>query len=53
MAIPDIEAAVCPAVEALNLPKVPDAGYVRALGEVIGEIERELACPSGIPGLFQ
>jgi citrate lyase subunit beta/citryl-CoA lyase len=47
MAIPDIEAAVCPAVEALNLPKVPDAGYVRALGEVIGELERERGLPVG------
>jgi citrate lyase subunit beta / citryl-CoA lyase len=47
MAIPDVEAAVCPAVDALNLPKVPDAGYVRALTEVLEELERERGLPVG------
>ena len=31
----------------LNLPKVPDAGYLRALGEVIDELERERGMPVG------
>ncbi len=41
MAVRDIEAAVGPAVTALNLPKVPDASHVRAVGEILDELEAE------------
>jgi citrate lyase subunit beta/citryl-CoA lyase len=41
LAIPDIEAAVSPRVQALALPKVESANHVRLLCEVIDEIEAE------------
>lgn len=41
LAIPDIEAAIGPDVDGLNLPKVPDASYVRFIDEVVTEVERE------------
>jgi citrate lyase subunit beta/citryl-CoA lyase len=47
MALPDIEAAVGPHVDALNLPKVPDAAYVRMVAEIAGELERERGLAEG------
>ncbi len=47
MAVRDIEAAVGPAVSALNLPKVPDASHVRAVGEILDELEAERGLPPG------
>lgn len=41
MALADIAAAVRPNVHALTLPKVPGAGHVHALCEVLEDIERE------------
>lgn len=41
MAIPDIEAAVSPMVEALMLTKVESAEHVQMLAEVVGEVEAE------------
>ncbi|MCK0206698.1 CoA ester lyase [Starkeya koreensis] len=37
----DIEASVCPQVCCLTLPKVPDASHVRAIAEIVDELERE------------
>lgn len=39
MAVRDIEAAVCPMVSALSLPKVESADHVRLLSEVLAEAE--------------
>jgi len=50
-AIPDIESSVRRSVMALTLPKVPDAGHVRSLVEVIEEVERERRLPQGHTGL--
>ncbi len=47
MAVRDIEAAVGPAVSALNLPKVPDASHVRAVGEILDELEAERGLAPG------
>lgn len=41
LAVRDIEAAVGPGVTALALPKIADAGHVRAIAEVVDEVERE------------
>jgi citrate lyase subunit beta / citryl-CoA lyase len=41
LAIPDIEAAVSPAVQALMLTKVESAEHVQMLAEVVDEIESE------------
>lgn len=46
-AIADIEAAVGPHVCALTLPKVPDAGHVRAIAETLDEVEAERGLPRG------
>jgi citrate lyase subunit beta/citryl-CoA lyase len=47
MAIADIEASVSPAVLGLTLPKVPDASHVRAIGEVLDELEAERGLAHG------
>ena len=47
MAIADIAHAVCAEVAALVLPKVPDAAYVRYIGEILDEIEAEKGLPIG------
>src|SRR5690606_37681223 len=39
--------AVCAEVAALVLPKVPDAAYVRYIGEILDEIEAEKGLPIG------
>ncbi len=46
-AIADIEASVGPHVSCLTLPKVPDAGHVRALAEILDEVEQERGLPRG------
>ncbi|MDF2617964.1 MAG: Citrate (pro-3S)-lyase [Xanthobacteraceae bacterium] len=43
----DIEASVCPHVCCLTLPKVPDASHVRAIAEIIDELERERGMAPG------
>ena len=47
MLVPDLEAVVGPAVRAVTLPKVPDAGHVRAVAEVLDELERERGMAPG------
>jgi citrate lyase subunit beta/citryl-CoA lyase len=45
LAIRDLEAAVGPDVTAINLPKVANAAHVRAVGEVLDELERAAGLP--------
>lgn len=47
LAVPDVEASVCPGVAALVLPKVADAGHVRAIAEIVDEVEVEKGMPAG------
>lgn len=47
MLVRDIEASVGPHVRALTLPKVPDAAFVRAVAEVIDEVEIEKGVAPG------
>ncbi|MYN13396.1 CoA ester lyase [Pusillimonas sp. TS35] len=47
MALTDIEHSVCASVAALTLPKVPDASYIRYIGEVLDEVEAEKGLPIG------
>jgi citrate lyase subunit beta / citryl-CoA lyase len=47
LAVPDIEASVGPDVCCLTLPKVPDASHVRAIAEILGELEHERGLPHG------
>jgi len=47
LAVRDVEAAVGPQVCALVLPKVDSAEHVRALAEVVGEVEGERGLPPG------
>jgi citrate lyase subunit beta/citryl-CoA lyase len=47
LAVRDIEASVCEAVSALILPMAEDAGHIRAISKVIGEVEAEKALPAG------
>ncbi len=51
-AFADLEAAVHPGVEVITLPKVEDAGRVRAIAELIGELELERGLPVGAIGLL-
>lgn len=43
----DLEAAVRQSVSAVTLPKVPDAGFVRSVAEVLTELEAEAGLPDG------
>ena len=43
----DLEAVVCAAVQAIALPKVPDASFVCCVAEVLDELEREQGLPNG------
>jgi citrate lyase subunit beta/citryl-CoA lyase len=43
----DLEAVVDPAVKAVTLPKVPNAGHIRAVSEVLTEVERERGLTTG------
>jgi citrate lyase subunit beta/citryl-CoA lyase len=47
MLVRDLEASVRPSVLAVALPKVPDASFVRAVAEVLGELEHERGLPDG------
>jgi len=47
LAVRDIEASVGPGVAALATPKVADAGHIRAIAEVIDEVEGERGLPHG------
>ena len=52
LAIPDIEAAVSPRVQALMLPKIESANHLRLLAETIDEIEAERGMPVGATKLL-
>lgn len=43
----DLEGCVHPAIKALTLPKVPDGGFIRAVSEVLDEVEQEKQLPIG------
>lgn len=47
LAVPDLEASVSEHVRAINLPKVPNAAHVRAIGEVLDELETERGLEPG------
>ena len=47
IAIRDLEASVGPHVTAINLPKVPNAAHVRAVGEVLADLEQAAGLPVG------
>jgi len=51
LAVRDLEAAVLPTVRAINLPKTADAGHIRAVAEVIDELEAERGIASGATGI--
>jgi citrate lyase subunit beta / citryl-CoA lyase len=50
-AVADIEACVCPEVLALTLPKVPDASHIRAVSELLAELEFERGLLQGHTGI--
>lgn len=43
----DLEGCVHPNIKALTLPKVPDAGFIRSVSEVLDEVEQEMQLPIG------
>lgn len=47
LAIRDLEASVGPDVTAINLPKVPNAAHVRAVSEILDELEPAAGLPVG------
>lgn len=47
LTVRDIEASVCARVTALSLPKVADASHIRAVAEILDEVERENGLPVG------
>lgn len=51
-AIEDLRVAVRPGVRAITLPKVEDAGHVRALDELVGELEAQAGLPIGAIGFL-
>jgi len=51
-AMADLEAAVHAGVRVITLPKVEDAGRVRAIDEIVGELERERGLAVGAIGLL-
>jgi citrate lyase subunit beta/citryl-CoA lyase len=52
LAMPDIEAAISPRVQALMLPKVESANHIRLLAEAIDEIEVERGMALGATKLL-
>ena len=48
----DLNAAVCPAVSAIMLPKVESAAHAEVIGEMLGEFEVERGLPLGSIGLI-
>lgn len=47
LAVPDLEAAVIPGLDALCLPKVDSADHIHAIDAVVGELEAERGMPAG------
>jgi len=47
LAVRDIEASLCPDVDALGIPKVDGASHVRLLDELAGELERKAGLVEG------
>ena len=41
LAVADLEAVISPAISAVILPKVPDAGHIRAIAEIVDELEAD------------
>ncbi len=52
MALRDLEASVCPQVQAIALPKVAGAEHIRLVAEVLDELERERGMPAGATKLI-
>jgi len=52
MALQDLEATICPAVQALALPKVDSAEQVQVLSEVTSELESERGMAVGATQFF-
>ncbi|GAB1575549.1 HpcH/HpaI aldolase/citrate lyase family protein [Bordetella petrii] len=48
----DIEASVGPHVQALTLPKVPNAAFVQSVAEIVDELERERGMAPGATRLI-
>jgi citrate lyase subunit beta/citryl-CoA lyase len=47
LAVRDLEASVSAQVNALALPKVADPGHIRAIAEIVDELEAEQGLPNG------
>jgi citrate lyase subunit beta/citryl-CoA lyase len=47
MLVRDLEGCVHANIKALTLPKVPDGGFIRAVAEVLDEVEQEKQLPNG------
>lgn len=47
MLVADLEAAICPEVAALMLPKIESAEHLRLIAEIVDEIEAERGLPAG------
>ena len=47
LAVRDLEAVVVPGLQAITVPKVPDASFLRLLDETIGDLEAERGLPVG------
>ena len=47
LAVHDLEAVVIPGLQAITVPKVPDASFLRLLDETIAELEQERGLPIG------
>jgi citrate lyase subunit beta/citryl-CoA lyase len=43
----DLEASVCSSVSAITLPKVPDAAHIRAVSEILSDLEAEAGMAVG------
>ncbi|MDP6706746.1 MAG: CoA ester lyase [Alphaproteobacteria bacterium] len=52
LAIADLEAVISPAVAALVLPKVADASHIRAIAEIVDELEAERGMAVGHTRFF-
>ena len=47
LALPDLETIMGPGLDAITIPKVPHAHFLRLLDETIGELEAERGLPPG------
>lgn len=52
LAVRDLEAVIAPAITAVMLPKVADAGHIRAISEIIDELEAEKGMTVGATWLI-